>query len=115
MPDEVRPQQTQGLPNGPVERPQNGPATGPLDVANHVPEEPAQGNLSIFDKRFALFMTQFGEACEQEGVEISMAVVADPKLPGKPLIFYHGQVYDVARLTREVLDHLRGMVMETLS
>ena len=115
MSDEVRPRQTQKSPNDPKEGSPDGSIMGPPDATDHVPERPAQGNLSIFDERFALFMGQFSETCESQGIELAIAIVADPKIPDRPLVFYNGGIYDVACLTREVFEHLRNKVLQSLS
>ena len=71
-------------------------------------------NLSIFAERFALFTNQFGETCVNENIDLALAVVVDPQCPGKPHVFYRGQIYEVAQLTRELLVHFSDEVMRSL-
>lgn len=114
MPDKVRSRQAQELPHNTERGCKDEPPLVPPEAVNHVPEEPARDNLSIFDERFSLFMTQFGQTCQEAGVELALAVVIDPKLPGQPLIFSRGETYELARLTRDLLGMLRQQVHDSL-
>lgn len=82
---------------------------------NSVSEEPSQDDPSIFAQRFALFTNEFGRTCEENDVELAIAIIIDPVCPGRPHIFYRGRTYDIAVLTKELLKHLRDQITSELS
>jgi hypothetical protein len=92
-----------------------------------------QGKLSgqdIFDAKFHRLMDVFGEACEEEGIEVAIAIAMFPPLvevvgeenakemgekntsPFHPMVFYRGHLADVAALQASVL---RGMKAELIN
>lgn len=92
-----------------------GADNGSSTAADNGLQEPDQGNLSIFAERFALFTDQFGQTCEAEHVQVALAVVLDPLTPDRPVVFYRGRAYDVALMTKRVLEVLRDEVLHTIT
>ncbi len=68
----------------------------------------------IFDARFALITDGFGKACEQEGIEIAIAIAIHPK-EKHPIVFIRGHQYDVATLTASVLRQITKDLLAPLN
>lgn len=69
----------------------------------------------IFDERLRLFTDAFGDACDREGVIASVAIVADPAFPGRPILFVRGNEYDVAKLLAGALRHMTQRIMQNIT
>ena len=53
-------------------------------------KSPGAETQIIFDERYALFMDHFSAKCETEKAIVALAVVVDPKIPERPLIYASG-------------------------
>lgn len=67
-----------------------------------------------FDARFAALTDGFGQACEQEGVEIAVAIAIHPK-EKHPIVFVRGHQYDVTVLLTTVQRHFTRDLMAPLN
>jgi hypothetical protein len=68
---------------------------------------------TMFEQRFNALMNGFGEACESNKIDISIAIAIHPQ-EEKPLVFIRGDEYDVARLMAVVLRQLKHQVLREL-
>ena len=76
-------------------------------------EQPEQ---NIFDGKtegpeIQLF-DMFGKACEDNGIELSIAIILDKN--GKPKVFYKGHIMDIATLLATVLREMKMQIFELL-
>jgi len=69
---------------------------------------------SIFDDVFQLLMGGFGQACEDQEIEIALAVAKHPKIK-EPIVFYRGHIVDAASLTADVLRQIKQQIYEQLN
>jgi hypothetical protein len=74
----------------------------PAVAQNGVGEGASDPRQDSFDARFAKLTNGFGQACEQEGVEIAIAIAIHPE-EKHPIIFMRGHQYDVGVLLADVL------------
>lgn len=90
----------------------------PLDVQDDT--NPTQEQLSrveaqrIFEERFNALMNGFGEACEKNNVELSIAIAVHPG-EKEPLVFLRGDSYNGARVLAYVLKRMKADIMSDLN
>lgn len=68
----------------------------------------------IFDELFQALMGGFGQACEEQGVEMAMAIARHPQVK-EPIVFYRGHIVDAAALTADVLRQIKQQIYEQLN
>jgi hypothetical protein len=68
----------------------------------------------IFDEQFQLLMNGFGQACEDQQIEVALAVAKHPKL-NEPIVFYRGHIIDAATLAAGVLRQIKQQIFEQLN
>lgn len=67
-----------------------------------------------FDDRFDRFMKSFQETCETEEVTCAIAIVLDPKIPEKPMLYMHGHRFETVALLGRVYSRLRDAILKEL-
>jgi hypothetical protein len=68
----------------------------------------------IFDDVFQALMGGFGQACEDQEVEIALAVAKHPNIK-EPIVFYRGHIVDAASLAADVLRQIKQQIYEQLN
>jgi hypothetical protein len=68
----------------------------------------------IFDELFQSLMGGFGQACEENGVEVAIAIARHPQIK-EPIVFYRGHIVDAASLSADVLRQIKQEIYEQLS
>lgn len=78
-------------------------------------QETADGKSSqeIFDKLSQDLMTRFGQICEEQGVQVALAVAKHPEVD-EPVVFYRGHIIDAATVTANVLRQVKREVFQQL-
>lgn len=68
---------------------------------------------AIFDELFQSLMGGFGQACEENGIEVAIAIARHPEIK-EPLVFFRGHIIDAASLSASVLRQIKQEVFEQL-
>ena len=68
----------------------------------------------IFDELFQSLMGGFGQACEEQEIEVAFAVARHPKVK-EPIVFYRGHIVDAAALSADVLRQIKQQIYEQLN
>lgn len=72
-----------------------------------------QNTKSETENRSELYFKGLDNKCDEEGAELAIAIVVDPKTPMQPLIYVRGEPYDAARLICAVARHLKGQLVNS--
>jgi hypothetical protein len=68
----------------------------------------------IFDEQFQALMDGFGEACEEQNIEVAIAIAKHPSKE-EPIVFFRGHLVDAASLAAGVLRQIKQQVFEQLN
>lgn len=69
---------------------------------------------AIFDELFQSLMGGFGQACEENGVEVAIAIAKHPEIK-EPIVFFRGHIIDAASLSASVLRQIKQEIYEQLN
>lgn len=101
------------LPNSPTT--ENGTNNSdPTNAKNGVGEDAPDSRQDSFDARFTALTDGFGQACEQEGVELAVAIAIHPN-EEHPIIFIRGHEYDAATIIASLLRNLTRRLLAPLN
>ncbi len=87
---------------------------GEETAENEIGQGATAPDQGIFDANFSAIMDPFGQACEQQGVTLALAI-ALPKDGTKPVVFVRGHPFDVTALAVKVIKNLQDQLMQALN
>lgn len=83
------------------------------DIRDNDSDVPVEDRQRIFEERFATLMNGFGQACEENDVNIAVAIAIHPD-EDEPIVFMRGGEYDAARLLAYVLRRMKQQIATEL-
>jgi len=86
---------------------------GAMDDIGTQQGDDEKSRQEIFDKLSQDLMTKFGQICEEQGVQVALAVAKHPDVD-EPVVFYRGHIVDAASVTAGVLRQVKREVFQQL-
>jgi hypothetical protein len=83
-------------------------------MSNSPTDSSVEQHTGIFDENNPDVLDEFGQLCEQVGINTAIAIIQD-KDTGKPMVFVRGHLYDVGCLTSTVLQGIKADLMRGLN
>ena len=77
-------------------------------------ESSNEQHTDIFDKDHDHVLEEFGQLCEQVGIDTAIAIIKD-KNTGKPIVFIRGHLYDAGCMTTKVLQEIKTDLLRGLN
>jgi hypothetical protein len=76
-------------------------------------DQPEADRQEIFDEHFNALMNGFGKDCEENDVNVAVAIADHPE-EEQPVVFVRGDLLSAAHLLATVLRNMKSQIMELI-
>lgn len=90
------------------------PETTEIQSEDSIGDTHEERRQDIFDEGMQALMDGFGAACEEQGIEVAIAIAKHPQKE-EPLVFFRGHLVDASGLAAGVLRQIKQQIYDQLN